>query len=349
MGRAGVGQGFVNALIRILQFDVFADHGDADTFARADHALDELGPVLHARRRRVELQRLANHGVEAFLLQHEGQFVDAMIDIARLDDGALGDVGKERQLFPHVFVERIFGAGYDDLRLQTDLAQFGHALLRGFRFQLTRRLDERHERYVDEQGVPLARLENVLADGFEERQAFDVARRAADLDDGHIGLALVGQQTDARFDFVGHMRDDLHGFAEVIATAFAGQDVFVNLSAGQVVAAAQHATGEAFVVSEVEIGLRSIVEHIDLTVLVRTHRARVDVEIRVELAHGHAQTTAFKQSAERSRGQSLPERTHHPARDKNRLHGGRTVSGRNRFGHGINFPRRFAMLVFQPR
>ena len=38
----------------------------------------------------------------------------------------------------------------------------------------------------------------------------------------------------------------------------------------------------------VEIGLRSVVGDVDLAVLERRHRARVDVDVRVELEHGHA-------------------------------------------------------------
>ena len=204
------------------------------------------------------------------------------------------DEGDQLAAAQDELVERILGAGDDDLRLQTDLAQLGHALLGGLRFQFARRFDERDERDMDEHGVPLARLEQVLANGFEKGQTFDVARRAADFDDGNIGLALVGQRADARFDFVRDVRDDLHGLAEVIAAALAGQDVFVDLSAGQIVAAAQHAAGETLVVSEIEIRLRTVVEHVDLAVLVGTHGARVDVEIRVEFAHRHAQTAAFE-------------------------------------------------------
>jgi hypothetical protein len=45
--------------------------------------------------------------------------------------------------------------------------------------------------------------------------------------------------------------------------------------------------GEALVVAEIEIGLRAVVGHEDLAVLIRAHRARIDVEIGVELAKPH--------------------------------------------------------------
>ena len=49
---------------------------------------------------------------------------------------------------------------------------------------------------------------------------FDVAGGAADLGDDHVGLGLLGDLVDAVLDFVGDVRNDLHGFAEVIALAF---------------------------------------------------------------------------------------------------------------------------------
>ena len=40
-------------------------------------------------------------------------------------------------------------------------------------------------------------FEREFADGLQERQALDVAGRAADLGDDHVGLGLLGQHVDA--------------------------------------------------------------------------------------------------------------------------------------------------------
>ena len=42
--------------------------------------------------------------------------------------------------------------------------------------------------------------------------------------------------------------------------------------------------GEAFVVAEIEIGLGAVVGDEHFAVLIRAHRARIDVEIGIELA-----------------------------------------------------------------
>ena len=49
--------------------------------------------------------------------------------------------------------------------------------------------DERHERQVDVADVVAAERDAHLPDRFEERQRFDVAHGAADLDDRDLGIA----------------------------------------------------------------------------------------------------------------------------------------------------------------
>ena len=46
-----------------------------------------------------------------------------------------------------------------------------------------------------------------LTDRFEERQPFDVADRAADLDDHHVGITGFADFADPRLDLVGHVRE----------------------------------------------------------------------------------------------------------------------------------------------
>ena len=91
-----------------------------------------------------------------------------------------------------VGVERTFGAANQDLRLETDLAQFGDALLGRLGFQFARRLNVRDERDVHVDDVLRADFEDELPDRFEKRQAFDVAGRSADFRDDDVDLFRIG-------------------------------------------------------------------------------------------------------------------------------------------------------------
>ena len=65
------------------------------------------------------------------------------------------------------------------------------------------------------------------------------------------------------------MRNDLYGFAEIVAASFLGDDLFVNASGGPVVVAGQLGVSEALVMTEVEVGLGAVVGDEDLAVLKR--------------------------------------------------------------------------------
>ena len=110
-----------------------------------------------------------------------------------------------------------------------------------------------------------------------------------------------------RLDFVGDVRNHLHGLAEIIAAALLGDDLLVDAAGGPVVVARKFGVGEAFVVAEVEIGLGAVVGDEDLAVLERRHGARIDVEVGVELHQVDLQPTAFQQAADGGRRQSLAQ------------------------------------------
>jgi hypothetical protein len=64
---------------------------------------------------------------------------------------------------------------------------------------------------------------------------------------------------------------------------------------------------EAFVVSDVEIGLGAVISDEDLAVLERVHCSWVYVEVGVKLLHDHSQTASGEKIAEASRRQAFTE------------------------------------------
>ena len=150
-----------------------------------------------------------------------------------------------------------------------------------------------------------------LADGLEARQPLDVADRAANLDQ-HEVEALVARHHEA-FDGVGDVRDHLHGAAEVVATSLPAEDLLIDPPGGDVVGTLRGHAGEAFVVTEVEVGLRPVVRHEHLTVLVRAHSAGIDVEVGVELPQPNRVAACLKKCPKSRRSQPFAERGDHAA------------------------------------
>ena len=58
---------------------------------------------------------------------------------------------------------------------------------------------------------------------------------------------------------------------------------------------------------KVEIGFRTVVGDENLSMLVRAHRAGIDVEIGIELAQPYLETTRLQQRAERGGCQTFAE------------------------------------------
>ena len=71
--------------------------------------------------------------------------------------------------------------------------------------------------------------------------------------------------------------------------------------------AARRIAGEALVMAEVEIGLGAVVGDEHLAVLIGRHRARIDVEIGVELAQADLVAARLQQRAERRGRETLAQ------------------------------------------
>ena len=108
--------------------------------------------------------------------------------VGAFDDRAEFHVAEQRDLALDVFRDRTFGADDENVRLNTDLHQLAHRVLRGLGLELTGRGDVRHQREVNEDRVLAADVVAELTDGFEKRQRLDVADRAANFDDHDVGL-----------------------------------------------------------------------------------------------------------------------------------------------------------------
>ena len=159
---------------------------------------------------------------------------------------------------------------------------------------------------MDEEGVLAPHILPELADRLQEGERLDVADGAADLRDHNV-VALV-QAPHRHLDLVGHVRDDLDGGAEEIAAPLLRDDVLVDAARRDVVRLRERFVDEPFVVSEIEVGLRAVVRHVDFAVLERRHRPGIDVEVRIELLDRHAQAALDEQAPDRGGGDPLPER-----------------------------------------
>ncbi len=229
-------------------------------------------------------------------MEDQRQLVD-VAGVGGVDDGALVDIAEVRDLALQVVAERLLAATHDDVGLDPPAAQLGDGVLGRLGLLLAGGTDERHQRDVQVAHVVATGVLAELTERLEEREDLDVADGAADLGDHDVDV--VGRDAaDAALDLVGDVRDHLDGLAEVVAAPFGGEHRLVDRSGRRVRVARQVLVDEPFVVPEVEVGLTAVVGDEHLAVLVRVHRARVDVDVRVELLERHPQSAQLQQPAE---------------------------------------------------
>ena len=101
------------------------------------------------------------------------------------------------------------------------------------------------------------------------------------------------------------MRNDLNGFAQVVAAALLVDNALVDASRGEVVVAGGTYASEALVVSQVKIRFLSIVCYVALTMLIRIQRARVNVNVRVEFLYRNVEATCLQQFSDRCSDNAL--------------------------------------------
>ena len=245
-------------------------------------------------------------------MQHQRDLVD-VARIGGVDHGIDRHVAQIGDLALEAVGQRTVAAAHDGVGLDASSAQLGDRVLRGLGLLLAGRADERHERDVEVADVLAADVEAELTDGLEERQDLDVADGATDLGDHDVDLVRC-QSVDAPLDLVGDVRDHLHGLAEVVAASFGREYGRVDGAGGGVGVARQTLVDKSLVVAEVEVGLTAVVGDEHLAVLEWVHRARIDVDVRVELLHRDPKPTRLEETTERGSGEALAERGGHSSR-----------------------------------
>ena len=310
VGETAVEKGFAQTLVSIFELDILADDANAYFAFGMMEALQHVEPRLHIGRTILEAEQAGDLCVEAFLAEFHRDFVNGF-HIFHGDHAGFVDIAEESDLAFQVNGNVAIAAAQQDVGLNPDAEHFLDAVLRGLGFEFTGSGDVRDQSNVNEKSVFGAEFEAHLADSFEEGQGFDVANSAADLDDDDVDA--FGDAFDAAFDFVGDVGNHLDSFAEVVATAFFGEDGFVDTAGGPVVVASELGVGEAFVMAKVEISFGAVFGNENFAVLVRAHGTGIDIQVRIAFLNGDLETTTFEETTDRGSSNALTERGNNTA------------------------------------
>ena len=279
--------GFGHRQVGIMQTHILAYDGDAHCLLGRLEPMQRTLPLFQigvASQPAVgQAETAADHIVQPFLVEHQRYFVDAA-HICCVCDSIHWHIAEIGNLGFQVGRERAVAATDDGIGLNSVAAQDGHGMLRGLGFLLASGCDIGHESDMHEAHIFTARIQAQLTDGFQERQDFYIADRAAYLHDYDIHI-VCAELEDALLDLVGDVRDDLDGLAEIVATPLGFQHREIDGAGCGVGVFGEVFVYEAFVVAEIQVGLAAVVCDEHLAVLEGVHRAGIDVDVRVELEH----------------------------------------------------------------
>jgi len=95
------------------------------------------------------------------------------------------------------------------------------------------------------------------------------ADRTADFRNHHIRFGLFAHGIDKALDFVGDVRNHLHGLSKVFAVALFGQHIPVHFTGCQIGKLVQILIDKAFIMPQVQVGFRTVVRDVHFPVLMR--------------------------------------------------------------------------------
>ena len=182
-------------LIGVLEAGIFADDGDRHlAFGMAERSPIDLPAVEIGRRRVVDAEGGKHLGVKPFVRDRRAARRRSCSTSSAWMTADGRTLQNSDELPPLVRRDRPVGADEQNVGLDADRAQLLHGVLGRLRLQLAGGRDERHQRQMDEDGVAARQFVAELADRLEERQALDVADRAADLAQDEIELLVAARR-----------------------------------------------------------------------------------------------------------------------------------------------------------
>ena len=326
--KAGVVQALHNAEVGIVQLDILAHQCDGAGLAAGGDAADQLLPLSQIARRGLQVQ-LAGHNIgKPCGFQHQRALVKARH--RQVFNHAVGaHIAEHADLALDVIADRAVGTQHNHIGGNAHALQLLAGVLGRLGLVLIRAGNVGHQHDMDVAAVFKALFQPDLTDGLQEGLALNVAGRAADLGDDNISLGAFGKVVDVALDLVGDVGDDLHGLAQIGTLTLLVQDIPVDLAGGQVGVFVQVFIGKALIMAKVEVGLGAVIRHKDLAVLQGAHRARVHIDIGVQLLAGNLQPARFKQPPQTGRRDALAQTGDNAAGHKNilRCHNSPSIPG----------------------
>jgi hypothetical protein len=287
---------------------VLADQPDAQLPLGGLDSLDHILPFRQVRRTALKPQKLHQFLADPSFLKKDRNEVD-VLDVHVGENTIQRNVAEQGDFLLELVPHRADGPAQEKIGLYADLPQFPDRVLSQLRLEFLGGAELRQERQVHIDGAAGADLHAELSDGLKEREALDVADSAPDLHYHHIRRSVLAilQRTDSVLYLVCYVGNDLYCGAKIGPLALFLDHRLIHLACGHVGALGQIDIDDALVVAQVQISLGAVLGYENLPVLIRTHRAGVDIDVGIDLEDTDAEAAALEESPHARRRQTLPQ------------------------------------------
>ncbi|KAF5027940.1 hypothetical protein DSECCO2_664250 [anaerobic digester metagenome] len=301
-----------------MEFHILTDNGDFQRVLIILDLIHHLLPFSHVGGGTVQTEFFDDDSVHAFGDEVQRHLINGF-GVNDLDHSFLFHVAEKGNFVHHILGHILFHPAGDDIGMDSDAPQFMNTVLGRFCFCFTGSVEIGYQGTMDIEHIFRSDFPFHLANGLQERQGFDIADGAADLGDHHIGIAVFAGTDDPFFDFIGNMGNDLYGTAEVITFAFLLDHRVVDFTAGGVAVFGKVNVNKPFIMTDIEVGFGAVVGNEDFAVLIRAHRAGIQVNVRIEFLTDNLQAAVSQNATERRRCNAFTKRRYDTAGHKNKF------------------------------
>ena len=135
--------------------------------------------------------------------------------------------------------------------------------------------------------------------------ALNVTDSSANFNDGNVRIIGSKIPIETALDFIGDMRNNLYSPSAIVTAAFLLKNRPVNLTSCYIGVFIQALVDEALIMSQIKVGLGTVIGNKNLSVLYRVHSTGVDIDVRIEFLHGYFVSTRFQKTSQGCGGNSF--------------------------------------------
>ena len=302
-----------------MKLCVFPYHGNIYRAFRVSQVLYHFLPVRKIRFSVFQTKGFQNHIRQLFPLHGKRSLVK-ILHIQILKNVGNRNITEKSDLFSDLLGQRIFAPAYQHIGLDSHSLQFFYAGLGRLCFHFPGRLQIRDQRHMDQRRVVLSYFVLKLPDRLQKGLAFYISYCSSYLNNGDSLFIRRFCPVKPAFDLICNMRDHLNSSSPKISVALFLKNGPVNFSGCHIGIFVQAFINKTFIMSQIQVCLRSVVCYEDLAVLYGIHGPRVNVYIGIKFLHGHLIASGLQKSSQGGRRDSFSQTGYHSSCHKNILY-----------------------------